>query len=198
MTSFLIRIGLPAAFVAAVVGIAGDAYHFTLDDRSVVAASLGYRLHGIALMIAFFLVVLALLRIMLVHDRRCGAIGRIGFLLALAGTITTIADIWAETIVLPGVTHTAPHLLDKDAAGFHLAAVAFVFLALFALGWLLVAIASFRAGVAHRAACVLLGVAAIIAGLPLGGSYILLLLAVAWAAWSVRSPHAPATSAAAS
>jgi hypothetical protein len=115
MISFLIRIGLPAAVVAAVIGIAGDAYHFTLDDRSEVASSLGYRMHGIALMVAFLLVVLALLRIMLLHDQRWGVVGRVGFVLALAGTITTIADIWAETIVLPGVARTAPELLEKEA-----------------------------------------------------------------------------------
>lgn len=186
MTSFLIRIGLPAAFIAALVGIAGDAYHFTLGDRSQVATSLGYRAHGIALMLAFFLAILALLRLMLLHDGRWGTLGRVGFVLALAGTITTIADIWAETIVLPGVTASAPQLLDEDASGFHLAAVAFAFLALFALGWLLVAIATFRAGMASRAASVGLAIAAVVAGLPLAGVYILLLVFLAWVSWSLR------------
>jgi hypothetical protein len=187
MTEFLVRVGRPAALLGALLGIAGDAYHFTLDERSEVAMSLGYRAHGIALMIAFLLAILALLRIALVQSERWGVVGRVGFILALAGTITTIGDIWAEAIVLPGMTSSAPELLNEDATGFHLGAVAFVFLGLFALGWLLVAVASFRAGQASRPACALLGVAAVIAGLPIGGSYILLLLAVAWLSMSVRA-----------
>lgn len=180
MSDLLSRFGKPAALLAAVVGVAGDAYHFTLDDRSEVAMSFGYRAHGIALMIAFFLAILALLRLALLHGGRWGAVGRVGVLLALAGTITTIADIWAETIVLPGVTAGAPTLLDEDASGFHLAAVAFVFLGLFGLGWLLVGVASFRAGLASRASSAFLGIAAVLAALPIGGSYVLLLLGIAW------------------
>ena len=167
-----------------VLGIAGDAYHFTLDDRGVVGNTLGYRLHGIALMLAFFLAILALVRLALLADQRWGLVGKIGFVLALAGTITTIADIWAETIVLPGVTKTAPELLELDATGFHLAMVASTFLGLFALGWLLVAIASMRSGTGSKVAAIAMIPAAIIAGLPIGGSYILLLVALAWLSWT--------------
>src|SRR5688572_27481901 len=100
MISWLTRIGRPAAVLAALLGVAGDAYHFQLNDRSEVANSLGYRLHGIALMLAFLLAIFALVRLALLADQRWGIVGRIGFALALGGTITTIADIWAETIVL--------------------------------------------------------------------------------------------------
>lgn len=184
MINWLIKIGRPAALLAAVLGVAGDAYHFTLDDRSEVANELGYRLHGIALMLAFLLVIVGLIRLALLADARWGILGRVGFVLALAGTITTIADIWAETVVLPGVTETAPKLLDADASGYHLGMVAATFLGLFALGWLLVAVASLRSGPGSKAAAIFLIPAAIIAGLPIGGSYILLLLAFAWLSWT--------------
>jgi hypothetical protein len=185
MIDWLIRFGRPAALLAAVIGVAGDIYHFTLDDRSEVATSLGYRFHGIALMLAMLLAIFALIRLALVADARWGLVGKLGFVLALAGTITTFGDIWAEVIVLPGVTESAPKLLDADAAGFHLAVLAGTFLGLFALGWLLVGVASLRAGLGSRLAAGLLIPAAVIAGLPLGGSYILLLVMVAWLSWSV-------------
>ena len=186
MISWLVRIGRPAAVAAMVLGIAGDAYHFTLDDRGAVGNSLGYRLHGIALMLAFFLAVLALVRLALLADRTWGVLGKLGFVLALAGTITTISDIWAETIVLPGVTRSAPELLELDATGFHLAAVASTFLGLFALGWLLVGVASLRSGTGAKVAAIAMVPAAIIAGLPIGGSYILLLVALTWLSWTAR------------
>ena len=161
-----------AAFVGAALVLAGDAYHlFVLDDRPSQAGTAAYTGHGVAIMMGLLLLVLAALA-----TAPPGRLGRIGVALGVIGTALVVGDIWAEVVVLPGVVGDgAPELLGDDIGGQHLLLVIVAF-ALFALGWVLYALAmrNVVGGIAW-----LLVVGAVIAFLPVGGSYVVLAVGAA-------------------
>jgi hypothetical protein len=94
----------------------------------------------------------------------------------VVGTTFVIGDIWAEVVVLPGVvTGEARQLLGDDISGTHLALVVAAY-ALFAIGWVLVALAMRReVGVVAWA----LVIGGVIGFLPVGGSYVMLAVGAA-------------------
>lgn len=170
-----------AAVTAAVVGVPADLYHFTIDSRAAASGTLVFRLHGLALVTAFTLLVLALAGIVLAQQGRAGRLGAAGGLLALLGTCLVVGDLAKEAFALP----LAPDRLG-DPQGYYLAVVVLSFAAL-SLGWLLTALAARRAGVADGPAAGVLVVGALLAFPPLPGAYVVLLLAVAVVA--VRLPQ---------
>jgi hypothetical protein len=147
--------------------LAGDAYHlFVLDDRPTQASTAAYTAHGAALMLGLMLLVLAALS--LVHGSRLGGVG---LSVLVIGTALVVGDIWAETVVLPGVVSgSASRLLGEDIGGRHLAFVVGAY-ALFAGGWVLFALAM-RPAVGPVAWLLVVG--GMIAFLPIGGSYVVL------------------------
>lgn len=170
------RTAARAAVAAAAVGIPADLFHFAMDDGRTASAasdSLGFRLHGIGLVTAFTLMLLALAAIVLAQRGRAGRLGVAGGLLALAGTALALGDIAKEAFGLP----LAPDQLG-DPKGYYLVVVITSF-ALLSLGWLLTAVAARRAGIAGRPSAVLLGVGAVLAFPPIPGAYVVLLLGVA-------------------
>ena len=176
------RAAARAAVAAAAVGIPADLYHFAMDGRTAAAASdaLAFRLHGLGLVAAFSLLLLALAGIVLAQRGRAGRLGVVAGLVALAGTALALGDIAKEAFGLP----LAPEQLG-DPQGYYLAVVVVSF-ALLSVGWLLTAVAVRRAGVASGPAAALLGVGAVLAFPPIPGAYVVLLLAVAVVA--VRLP----------
>lgn len=162
-----------AALAAAVVGIPADLFHLTIDSRAAASQSLAYRLHGIGLVTAFTLLLLALAGVVLAQRDRAGRIGRVGGLLALAGTALVLGDLAKEAFGLP----LAPEQL-ADPKGYYLVVVVVSF-GLLALGWLLTALAVRRAGIAGAPAAWLLGIGAVLAFPPIPGAYVVLLLGVA-------------------
>ena len=159
-----------AAVVGAALGVAGDAYHlFVLDDRPTQAATLGYRLHGFALMLGLILLVLAAPGLAVGVSRLL----RAALPMLTLGTALVVGDIWAETVVSPGVVGDSTALLAADIGGFHLAAVIAAYL-LFAVGWLLYAVDGLRRRWCPRPTALVLAVGAVLAFLPIGGSYVLL------------------------
>ncbi len=173
-----------AGLAAAAVGIPADLFHFTIESRAAASQSVAFRLHGIALVLAFTLLMLALAGIVLAQRDRAGRLGRIGGLLALLGTALVIGDLAKEAFALP----LAPAELG-DPQGFFLAVVVVSF-ALLALGWLLTAVAAHRAGVASGRAAALLGIGAVLAFPPIPGAYVVLLLGVAVVAGRLPFPVA--------
>jgi len=152
--------------------LAGDAYHlFVLNDRPTQAGTAAYTGHGVALMLGLLLVVLAAL-----SGARPGRLSRAALTLVVIGTALVVGDIWAETVVLPGVvTGSATQLLGDDISGTHLAFVIGAY-ALFSVGWVLFALVM-RPTVG--AISWLLVVGGVIGLLPVAGSYVLLALGAA-------------------
>lgn len=175
------RTATRAAVAAAVIGIPADLVHFAID-RTDDSGSLAFRLHGLGLVTAFVLLLLALAGIALAQEGRAGRLGRVGALVALAGTALALGDITKEAFGLP----LAPEQLS-DPKGFYLAVLVVSF-GLLAAGWLLTAVAVRRAGVASAPAAALLGAGAVLAFPPIPGAYITLLLGVAAVAVGLPSP----------
>lgn len=170
-----------AAGTAAV--LAGDAYHlFVLDDRPTQMATLGYRLHGGALIVGLLLLALSVPGLIGTATR----LARTAVVALAVSTALVVGDVWAEVVVVPGTVRTVPQLTGEDAAGFHLGMLVVVF-ALFAVAWLLVGIAAARSGRCSTPAAVLLCVGAVLAFLPIGGSYVLLALGALAVALSARA-----------
>ena len=184
MSPSLVRLGGIAALVAAPLGILGDLYHFFMDDRSRVLGDAFFKAHGLLLMTAFLLLIIALPAFLFYRRDILSPLGRIALPLGLIGTTLVLGDIWAETVVVPGIVASQPQLVEEDISGYHLAAVIAAF-AIFALGWLLVGITSFRARNFPRPALIVLCIGAVVAFLPLPGVYILLLVGAAWMGWSI-------------
>ncbi len=162
----------PAAYVGAALVLAGDYYHlFVLDDRPTQAGTLAYTAHGFAIMLGLLVLVLAALSVV-----RPGPLAAVGLPAMMVGTTFVIGDIWAEVVVLPGVvTGDARQLLGDDISGAHLALVVLAY-ALFAIGWVLVALAMRReVGVVAWA----LVIGGVIGFLPVGGSYVMLAVGAA-------------------
>lgn len=180
------RTAVRAGLAAAALGVPADLFHFTIESRAAASQSLAFRLHGIGLVLSFTLLLLALAGVVLAQQDRAGRLGRVGGLLALAGTTLVIGDLAKEAFGLP----LAPAELG-DPKGYYLAVVVLSF-ALLTLGWLLTAVAARRAGVASAPAAWLLVVGAVLAFPPIPGAYVVLLLGVA--AVAVRLPSlGPAT-----
>jgi len=169
----LVRAARRAGIAAAVLGIPADAFHFTMTSRADASQSLAFRLHGLGLLTAFTLTLVALAALLLVQQGRAGRLGAAGGVLTLFGTTFVIGDLAKETFALP----LAPEVIDK-AEGYYLLVVVVSFLVL-ATGWVLTAIALRRTGLLSGPATALLVVGAVLAIPPMPGSYILLLVGIA-------------------
>lgn len=167
------RTAARAGLAAAVIGIPADLFHFTIESRAAASQSLAFRLHGLGLIMAFTLALLALAGIVLAQRGRAGRLGAVGGLLALLGTALVIGDLAKEAFGLP----LAPDQLG-DPTGYYLTVVVVSF-GMLSLGWLLTAVAARKAGLISGPAAWLLGAGAVLAFPPIPGAYLVLLLGVA-------------------
>lgn len=182
MTVDSIRRTAGAAGLAAVLlGVPADLYHFTIDSRTAAAGTLAFRLHGIALVLAFSLVLLALAGLVLAMAGRAGRLGAAGAGCAFLGGTFVIGDLAKEAFGLP----LAPEQLG-DPTGYYLAVVVLSF-GLLAAGWAMTAIALRRAGVISGRASTLLLVGAVLAFPPIPGAYLTLLIGIAVATGPLRA-----------
>jgi hypothetical protein len=167
------QVAARAGIAAAVLGVPADLFHFTMETRASASQTLAFQLHGIALIVAFSLSLIALAGIVIAQNGRAGRLGEVGALLALLGTTFVIGDLAKETFGLP----LAPAALDEPR-GYYLLVVIVSF-SLLALGWLLTAVAARRAGVATGGSTALLIAGALLVLPPIPGAYIVLLLGIA-------------------
>ena len=108
--------------------------------------------------------------------------------MAALGTLLVAGDWWYEAFVAPQIVAQAPEVLNTAPSGSILIGAAATF-GLFALGWLLFGIASYRARVFPRGAAALMAVGGVTGILALSAPFqIPLALAVGWMGWSLLSP----------
>jgi hypothetical protein len=167
------RAAARAGVAAACIGIPADLFHFTIESRAAASQSLAFRLHGVGLVTAFTLVLLALAGMVLAQQGRAGRLGLVGGLLALAGTSLVVGELAKEAFGLP----LAPAQLD-DPQGWYLLVVIASF-SILTTGWVLTALACRRAGLLSRPATALLVTGALLALPPIPGAYVVLLIGVA-------------------
>jgi hypothetical protein len=94
-----------------------------------------------------------------------GAFGLFGALIAGAGTVLFSGLCWSQTFLDPAAARVVPAFLD-DQPPAALVVGLYLSLALFAVGWLLYAIATLRAQVFARVPTVVLLIGAILALVP--------------------------------
>jgi hypothetical protein len=110
-----------------------------------------------------------LVALVALHARQADQVGGFGLFAALiagAGTVLYSGIGWSQTFLDPAVAKVVPAFLDADQPPAVLLVGFYLSLALFALGWLLYAIATLRAHVVGRVPSVVLLIGAILALVP--------------------------------
>jgi hypothetical protein len=117
-------------------------------------------------LLAMYSLLLALTGLYLRQADSAGWVGLAGYLVAFLGTLLIAGDWWFESFVAPRIAATAPEVMSGAITGSLIVGAAATF-GLFAIGWVVFGVATFRANVYPRPAAVLLiigGVVGILAG----------------------------------
>jgi hypothetical protein len=182
------------ALAAGVLIVVGQLMWLPFDPDDHVATSTDpvFQTGGVIYLVGFIALMLALVGAYGWGLQKApGRLGVIAFVTAIVGTMLLGGDLWFETFAVPWLADEAPASLDTDPTTL-LAIGAISSYVLFALGWALVGIASFRARVFPTAICVALVIGGLIGfrallsptGIPLG-------LAVVWlGVWMMRTTRA--------
>ena len=164
----LSRLVGPVSIAASVLIIASQSLNLGLglaigvQSADSVVHSLKY---GFALF-ALYLLLLSLTGLYLRQAESAGKLGLVGYLVAFLGTLLVAGDWWFESFIAPRLAAVAPEVMTGAITG-SMAVGAGATFGLFALGWTLFGVATFRAGVYPRPAAALLiigGVVGILAG----------------------------------
>jgi hypothetical protein len=147
-----------------------------------------FRLFSAAYAITFPLLLIALVALYWREAQEAGVFGAVAFCITVTGTVALAGDMWFEGFAMPWITGVTPELLSADRTGSSLVKAWLVTVVLFALGWALFGIASWRARVFPVGLSIALGVAGLIGfmaamppwGVPLG------LAVAALGVWLIR------------
>ncbi len=134
-------------------------------DLGEVAASGAFFVQSLLTLFAGTLLLGGLVGLYLRQSEAAGRVGLGGFLLAFFGTAFVVGDFYANTFVTPLVALGAPAFLDDPLSGILQVWLPFSF-GVLALSWLLLAVATLRAGVYPRGASWFLLVGALLALVP--------------------------------
>ena len=121
--------------------------------------------YGLALF-AMYALLLALTGLYLRQANAAGKLGLAGYLIAFLGTLLIAGDWWFESFIAPQIAAVAPEVMSGAITGSMAVGAAATF-GLFAAGWTVFGIATFRANVFPRPAAGLLifgGLVGILAG----------------------------------
>jgi hypothetical protein len=136
-------------------------------------SSLLYLLGGVLLQ-------LGLVGLYMRQSEASGILGLVAFLVAFLGTALAVGGTWAELFVAPAVAVEAPRVLEAEPLGMLAIGYTLTFFVFLSVGWLLFGVALFRARIYPGAAAILLMVGAVIAGLPIPLTELVLYVGVAW------------------
>lgn len=160
----LLRLAGLAAIAAGVLSAIGDVMSLVVDLEGADATGgasqrivFGFYLLGTVLLL------LGLTGLYASQSRAAGRLGFAGFLLAFVGTALTVGAIWFEFFVVPDLAAQAPDVATGEL-GFAGFALSFL---IAAVGWVLFAIATLRAGVYPQLAGGLLLAGALVSFVPL-------------------------------
>jgi hypothetical protein len=180
------RIG-PVSMVAAALIIVSQGVHLGLGlafgDQS--ADSVVHTLKYVLALVAMYALLLALTGLYLRQADAAGKLGMVGYLVAFLGTLLIAGDWWFESFVSPQIAAVAPDVMTGAISG-SLAVGAAATFGLFAVGWTVFGIATFRARVFPRPAAVLLIIGGMVGILALTTPYqVPLAIAVGWIGYSL-------------
>ena len=184
--SGLFRLNGFALVLAAVVFAVAEAISVSIlaaqgedYDLAEVAAGGAFFVQSLLTLLAGTLLLGGLVGLYLRQSEAAGRVGLIGFLLAFFGTAFVVGDFYANTFVTPLVALGAPAFLDDPLSGILQVWLPFSF-GVLALSWLLLAVATLRAGVYPRGASWFLLVGAVLALVPFPLANLPFYAALAW------------------
>lgn len=142
--------------------------------------------YGLGL-VGFLLLLLALTGLYVRHWEATGTLGLVGYLVAFVGTALTAGDWWFESFAVPWIAEVGPQTFDSRPTGRLVIGGAMTFFS-FMIGWVLFAVAGWRARVFPRPAAALLIVGAVAGQLAGPLFQVPLALGVGWMGlWLWRS-----------
>lgn len=160
----LLRLAGLAAIAAGVLSIIGDVMSLGVDlEAADAAGDVSQRIVFGFYLLGTVLLLLGLTGLYASQSRAAGILGFAGFLLAFGGTALTVGAIWFEFYVVPELAAQAPDVATGEL-GFTGFALSFL---IAAVGWVLFAISTLRAGVYPRLAAGLLLAGALVSFVPL-------------------------------
>ncbi len=198
-TSPLARIAGPVAIIAGVMVVVTrlPTVVFVVAGGDLTAFVLGqtHAITSVASIVAFALLVLALVGIYDHEARSAGWLGLIGFVAALLGTIFMAGDWWYEAFAVPRIAEVAPELIPIFVGG-RLLLGGLTSFTLLGVGWVLFGVASLRARVFPTPISAAILVGGLLSGIPIGFAYltggIILGVAITWLGVWLMQTRAPA------
>lgn len=166
-------------------------------DAAALRAAVLTPAHAIntaAAIVAFALLVVALVAIFEWEAHAAGWLGVIGLCAAIVGTVVMAGDWWYEAFAVPWIAEDAPQLI-QSGVGTRVLIGGLLSFALFGISWIVFGVASLRAGVFPATSSVGIVAGGLVSGLPISGAYlyghVLLGLTLLWLGiWMARTSKA--------
>ena len=177
----LIRWGGLAAVLAAVLLLVSDVLEllvFGFENVSTIATTGVYVFVTASFLLAALLLSFGLVGLYASQAESAGYLGILGFLMAFVGTVMFAGFFWAQEFFAPVVAEAAPGLLDNIPRWLYFGSV--LTFSLFALGWLLFGVGTYKARIYPRWAALLLMIGAVLIIFPLPVPSAVFDVAVAW------------------
>ncbi len=177
----------PVSLLAASMIIVSQGLHLALG-LAMGAQPADNVLHSVKYafaLVATIALLFALTGLYLRQADAAGKLGLVGFVLAFIGTVLVAGDWWFESFIAPQIAAVAPQVMTGAITG-SMAVGAVATFVLFALGWTIFGIATFRANVYPRPAAVLLIIGGVVGVLALSTPYqVPLAIAIGWIGYSL-------------
>ena len=162
-----------------------------IEPLTAYVLSTTHAVNSVLSIVAFALLVVALVAVYDLEAREAGGLGALGLAAAIVGTVFMAGDWWYEAFAVPRLAEVAPEAIETFVGGRLLAGGLLSFV-LFGIGWVLFGTASLRAHVFPGTVSAALLVAGLLSGVPIGlaylsGGIILGLAFVALGAWLMRT-----------
>ena len=176
-TTTLARYGAPIAIIAGVlVTTTRLVILFTtpaeIEALKAYVLTTTHAVNSVVSILAFGLLVIALVAVYEREARSSGAFGAIAFGAAVLGTVFMTGDWWYEALAVPRLAEIAPDVVDTFAGG-RLIIGGLISFALFGIGWIMYGAASVRARVIPRSISIAILVAGLMSGVPIGIVYLI-------------------------
>jgi hypothetical protein len=192
--SLLTRSAAPLAIIAGALVVVTRLVMLTvptdIDGLMVYVLTPVWSVTSIAQIVAFAMLVVALVATYDVQAREAGVLGLIAVGSAILGTVFMAGDWWYEAFAVPRMAEVDPSVMVDFAQG-RLLFGGLLSFALFGIGWLLYGIASVRARVFPSAISWAIAAGGLVSAVPiavvyLSGNVILGLALIALGTWLVR------------
>lgn len=172
----LVRYGAPIAIVAGALMIITRPVILFATPTEIGAFTefvLGttHAVNSVVSILAFALLVIALVALYDREARRAGAFGAIAFGAAVVGTMFMTGDWWYEAFAVPRLAEVEPDAIDNFVGGRLLIGGVTSFV-LFGIGWIMYGVASIRAHVIPRNISITILVGGFMSGVPIGFAYL--------------------------